>query len=60
MEWHHYAFGAVANLVQLKIEKDEVSVFKVILDYDHRNNKQQPPENGGMVVGQILMTLFSL
>ena len=32
LECHHYVFGAVANLVQMKIENDEMSVFQVNVD----------------------------
>ena len=41
LEWHHYAFGAVANLVQMKIENDETSVFQVVLDDDDDGNNTQ-------------------
>ena len=34
LEWHHYAFGAVANLVllQMKVENNEMSIFQVIME----------------------------
>ena len=38
LEWDHYVFGAVANLVQMKIENEETSVFQVLLDDDKGNN----------------------
>ena len=54
MEWHHYVFGAVANLVQMKIKKDETSIFQVVLDDDDGNNLHKAPVKGGVVVGQSL------
>ena len=38
LEWDHYVFGAVENLVQMKIENEETSVFQVLLDDDKGNN----------------------
>ena len=38
LEWDHYVFGAVVNLVQMKIENEETSVFQVCLDDDKGNN----------------------
>ena len=29
LQWHHYVFGAVANLVQMKIENDEMHIFQM-------------------------------
>ena len=37
LDWHHYVFGAVANLVRMKIENDEMSIFQVVLDYDRNS-----------------------
>ena len=37
LEWHHYTFGAVANLIQMIIENDETSIFQVVLDDDQNN-----------------------
>ena len=34
LEWHHYIFGAVANLVQMKIENNEMHIFQVLVDDD--------------------------
>ena len=38
LEWHHYAFGAMTNLVQKRIEYGETSVFQVFLEDDEGNN----------------------
>ena len=38
LEWHHYVFGAMANLVQKRIEYGETSVFQVFLEDDEGNN----------------------
>ena len=38
LEWDHYAFGEVANLVQMKIENEETSVFQAFLDDDDKGN----------------------
>ena len=35
LEWHYYVFGAVANLLQMKIENNEMHVFQVIVDDDN-------------------------
>ena len=59
MEWHHYVFGPVANLVQMRIENDETSIFQVVVDDDDGHNEYQPPETGGVVVGQTLMVILS-
>ena len=37
LEWHHYVFGAVDNLVQLKLENEEMTIFQVVLEDDGNN-----------------------
>ena len=35
LEWHCYVIGAVADLVQIRIENNEMHAFQVVVDDDY-------------------------